>query len=167
MSIESALRFEALEYASGLPPSAANISRAAAKFGTEAASWAFTQWQLRKSASKKFSRAAAMLFTRAGLEQSTHEVIASYRASRFPSGETIGDLCCGIGGDLLSLGKRGPAVAYAIDEETAFCARHNVRVYDAQAMVKVGDVLMEPWDFDYAVSDPSRRSQRGITHADT
>src|SRR5438067_1817483 len=54
--------------------------------------------ELRSRAEAKFSRASEMYFTREGLEQSTGEAIARWRASFFPIGGTILDLCCGIGG---------------------------------------------------------------------
>ena len=38
---------------------------------------AMAQWELRQAAAAKFSRAAGMLFTRAGYEQSSSETIAS------------------------------------------------------------------------------------------
>ena len=43
---------------------------------------AMAQQELRRAAEAKFSRAAQMLFTRAGYEQSSSEPVAGYRASR-------------------------------------------------------------------------------------
>ena len=43
---------------------------------------AMAQQELRRAAAAKFSRAAQMLFTRAGYEQSSSETIARYRADR-------------------------------------------------------------------------------------
>ena len=40
------------------------------------------QQELRRAAVAKFSRAAQMLFTRAGYEQSSSETVARYRADR-------------------------------------------------------------------------------------
>src|SRR3954451_5476204 len=79
------------------------------------------QADLRRRAAEKFDQAQRMLFTPVGLEQATDEWVARYKASRFAHvgdflrnshrgvGDTplhaappttIGDLCCGIGGDL-------------------------------------------------------------------
>ena len=161
MNLDRAAYLDALEYARGLKPTATNISKAADKFGASPAGWGFLQWQLREIAAKKFTRASEMLFTRAGLEQATHEAIAAYRASRFPKGHSITDLCCGIGGDLIALGTNARAVAFEIDEETAFCASHNCAVYGADAEVRIQDVTKADWNSEYAVADPSRRSLRG------
>ena len=61
------------------------------------------QVDLRRRAAEKFTHADRMLFTARGLEQATDEVVADYKASRFPAGQRVADLCCGIGGDLIAL----------------------------------------------------------------
>src|SRR5579859_5814886 len=53
---------------------------------------AMTQQDLRRVAEAKFSRAADMLFTRAGYEQSSSETIARYRAARLRHAARIADL---------------------------------------------------------------------------
>ena len=58
----------------------------------------------------KFKRANRMFFTRQLLEQATDDQIAGYKARRWPADKRLGDLCCGIGGDLLALAERGPVV---------------------------------------------------------
>src|ERR1700744_5384114 len=77
---------------------------------------AIAQHELRLAARAKFSRASQMLFTRAGYEQSSSEMIAGPRAARLADavggmgGANIADLCCGIGGDLAALATAaGPA----------------------------------------------------------
>ena len=67
---------------------------------------AMAQRELRLAAEVKFSRAAEMLFTRAGYEQSSSEAIARYRAGRLGHASRIADLCCGIGGDLIAWRRR-------------------------------------------------------------
>src|SRR5258708_37303158 len=64
---------------------------------------ALTQQALRTAARAKFSRAEEMLFTRAGLEQASSEIMAAHSAGRYPAGALVGDLCCGI-----SRGTAGP-----------------------------------------------------------
>jgi len=64
---------------------------------------ATAQDELRVAARAKFSRAARMLFTRAGLEQASSELAAAHSARRFRPHETVADLCCGIGGNLAAL----------------------------------------------------------------
>ena len=65
------------------------------------------QAKLRIRARKKFSRPENMFFTRRGLEQSSGKLIAQYKAMRFAGLANVADICCGIGGDLIGLAKRG------------------------------------------------------------
>lgn len=88
----------------------------------------FEQVNLRKRAREKFSQADRMFFTTVGLQQATDEVVAGYKADRFPSGSEVWDLCCGIGGDLLALARRGPTVGVDRDPVAATCADANLRV---------------------------------------
>jgi hypothetical protein len=64
---------------------------------------ALTQTELRERARPKFGRADQMYFTRAGLEQASSEQTAAHRARRYAGLDRLADLCCGIGGDLVSL----------------------------------------------------------------
>lgn len=155
---------KALELAERLEPSATNIARVAKQTSHAAAAWAFTQWELRRRARTKFSNADHMLFTREALEQATHEHVAAYHASKFPKGALVADLTCGIGGDLMALASRGPAIGYELDAERAAYARHNVR----SATVIETDSLTDDWTWDYAIADPSRRvaGRRTLNHED-
>lgn len=65
------------------------------------------QAQLRIRGKKKFSHPEKMFFTRRGLEQSSGKLISQYKAMRFAGLKSVADICCGIGGDLIGLGKRG------------------------------------------------------------
>jgi THUMP domain-containing protein len=64
---------------------------------------ALTQQAMRAAARDKFSQAAVMLFTRAGLEQASSELTARHSAARFAGARVVADLCCGIGGNLVAL----------------------------------------------------------------
>jgi len=89
------------------------------------------QIDLRERARAKFSRPEKMFFTRKLLEQSTDDQIASHKASRFPSGQPIADLCCGIGGDTLALLGRGPCLAVDRDPVAMLLVEANCRALDA------------------------------------
>lgn len=70
------------------------------------------QYALRLRARSKFGELAGrMLFTRRLLEQSSGLSVASYKAGRLartrPAGESVADLCCGLGGDALALAAAG------------------------------------------------------------
>jgi hypothetical protein len=86
---------------------------------------------LRQKARKKFPFANRMLFTERGLQQATDFETATYKAGRFGEGERLADICCGIGGDLLALGRRGDVVGYDADEPTAIFADANCRALAA------------------------------------
>jgi hypothetical protein len=122
---------------------------------------ALTQRALREAARAKFSRAAQMLFTRDGLEQASSEVTGSHAAARFPAGWPVADLCCGIGGNLITLGGRRRVLAVDKDPASLAFARHNAGVYgaaDGLAVVcaDVREVVMS--GLDAAFIDPARRA---------
>ena len=86
------------------------------------------QVELRRRAAAKFPQAERMYFTPTGLEQATDHWVAAYKATRFAPGEAVADLCCGIGGDLMALAARGPALGVDRDPWTALVAEANLRV---------------------------------------
>ena len=133
---------------------------------------AMAQRELRLAAEAKFSRAAQMLFTRAGYEQSSSEAIAEYRAGRLSRASRVADLCCGIGGDLIALAAASPAVTEVLavdrDEIHARLALHNAAVYGRAEHVTavVADVRDVPLaGVDAVFIDPARRSGAGTASA--
>jgi hypothetical protein len=92
----------------------------------ERARLVFELVELRRRASAKFTEADRMFFTRLGLEQASDEWVAAYKAARFPAGAPVADLCCGIGGDLLALARRGSVVGVDRDPMVAHFANANV-----------------------------------------
>ncbi|MGD0702252.1 MAG: class I SAM-dependent methyltransferase [Trebonia sp.] len=129
---------------------------------------ATAQHELRLAARAKFSRAADMLFTRSGYEQSSSEPIARYRAARFGEARRVADLCCGIGGDLLALAPGREALAVDRDEVHARLAVHNAAVYGETGNVRalVADVRdVDLSGLDAIFIDPARRSGPGTASA--
>jgi SAM-dependent methyltransferase len=114
---------------------------------------------LRRKAANKFARADLMYFTREALEQSSGETISTYRAGRFAQFGLVGDLCCGIGGDLIGLAGVANVVALDIDPLRLAMAGENVRAYERWERVKLrcDDVRMPP-PLDAAFLDPDRRA---------
>jgi SAM-dependent methyltransferase len=153
----TALHFEALARAKGLPMHPNAIEKVARQTSTEAARWAFGQWELRARAANKFAQAREMLFDRDGLEMASHERVAAYHAGLFPKGELVMDLCCGIGSDLIALAKRGPVIGFELDPVRLRYAQHNLRVHEAEAELRLKDALQEEWA-GYVFADPARRS---------
>ncbi len=87
------------------------------------------QAQLRLRGLRKFPRAESMFFTGRSLEQSSSALIADYKALRFAGCENVADICCGVGGDLLSLARRANRVT-GVDRDpiAALFAQNNAAV---------------------------------------
>lgn len=118
------------------------------------------QAELRQRAQEKFSHAKRLFFTRQSLEQATEEPIALYKAERFLANEPVGDLCCGIGGDLMSLAARGPASGVDLDPGVAIFAAANCRVLGINDVTLVAEDIrkVDVEAFGAWHLDPDRRS---------
>lgn len=157
---------------SRLPTEANGLVRLAsqlrAKLGVVRSHLLLEQIELRQRGREKFTRAAEMFFTRVGLEQSTDEVVARYKAGRFPDGVPLADLCCGIGGDLMALAERGPVVGVDANPAVALLAEANCRhlVSMTAVAVQTNDVEhfelagIEAWHIDPDRRPKGRRTTR-------
>jgi hypothetical protein len=138
-------------------------SRLRKSLSTAQAHLVLEQGELRRRAKEKFAAAERMFFTPRGLEQATDEIVAAYKANRMPEG-CVADLCCGMGGDLLGLARRGPVLAIDRDPITVCLAEANCRacgfaVADHPvARILTCDALAAPLDSCLAAHlDPDRR----------
>lgn len=132
------------------------------------------QAQLRIRARKKFGCANSMFFTRRGLEQATSETIAKYKAKRFANLQSVADICCGIGGDLISLADRGDdstlqhTVGVDQDEHTCLFAEKNIEVHGRQnSTVEIRQIdfaNFDAADCDGIHIDPDRRMKARTVH---
>ena len=155
-----------LSYAAGLPADRlTRISRLRKRVSPEQAALLVEMLELRKRAEGRFYTPADMLLTPQGIEQSTGQRIARYRAHCFPADAPVLDCCCGLGGDALAMYKAGHRVIAADrDEVTAFCAAYNCR--DAEVNVLCTDVTalnlprIARGGVTAAFFDPSRRVSR-------
>jgi len=131
------------------------------------------QAQLRIRARRKFADADTMFFTGRSLEQSTSSLIATYKAKRFADANKVADICCGIGGDLISLAQRSDGS----DFETVGVERDPVPACFAAANLtatgcehaRVETTSFEEFDlasFDAVHLDPDRRAKGRTTTAD-
>ncbi|HQF71792.1 MAG TPA: SAM-dependent methyltransferase [Promineifilum sp.] len=146
-------------------------ARLRAQLGPERGRAALDTALLRQRAARKFSRAAAMVFTRDGLEQATAEPIAAHRAARFAAAgvTTVADLGCGIGGDALALAGAGAAVL-AIDRDRLrlLMAAANAAVYDVAgrlALAQADLLTLPPARVEAFFFDPARRAGGGPREA--
>ncbi len=112
-----------LEQATHATPS--DLRRIRNRVGMEQARWLMEFAAVLPKAQEKFGL-GLWLGTRRSVQQSTDLVTASYKASRFPRGAEIYDICCGIGGDARALRQRGPVVAIDNDAAIAVMAAANL-----------------------------------------
>ncbi len=146
---------------SPLPPAAIRSLRQ--KIGNNRTHLVLEQLELRRRARPKFSQAQRMFFSERLLEQSTEDLIADYKARRFPAGARIADLCTGIGGDLMGLARRGWTVAIDRNPLAIRLARANC---EAVGVAAAGFVMADATQtnlsrFDAWHIDPDRRSGGG------
>ena len=130
------------------------------------------QAQLRIRGRRKFDQADSMFFTGKSLEQSTSSLLATYKARRFVDCWRVADLCCGIGGDLISLAQRkGPnaeTVGVERDPVPAGFAAANLRAFKLQD-ARVANGSFEDFNlesFDAVHIDPDRRAKGRTTTGD-
>ncbi|WP_410785690.1 THUMP-like domain-containing protein [Kribbella sp. C-35] len=124
---------------------------------------AVTQAALRHRAVAKFGPdAERMYFTPDGLEQATRTTVSTHRAARVALSQidTMVDLGCGIGGDLIVMARAGMLVTgVERDPETAAVARANLAAFDLPGEVLVGDAeTTDLTSYDMVFADPARRS---------
>lgn len=130
---------------------------------------ALTQAVLRRRAVAKFlpADAARMYFTPDGLEQATRQRVAAHRAARLRAAgaESLIDLGCGIGGDLVATARAGLTVAGVdLDPVRALLAAANLDALGLGGVARSGDATtLDTSPFDVAFADPGRRSGRGRT----
>lgn len=128
----------------------------------ELVSAVLTQSRLRTKAEFKFGEFAwQMLFTQAGLEQSTRLNVAARHARRFVEAGAghVADLGCGLGADSMALAAMDITVtAIELDEATAACATVNLIPF-SHATVVHSDAMAVPLEgIDGIWLDPARRT---------
>ena len=129
---------------------------------------ALTQAELRRRAVAKFGElAAGMYFTPDGLEQATRLSVSTHRVGRLQAAvtQTVIDLGCGIGGDLVAFARAGVlAAGVDLDPVRVAVAEANLAALGLAGAVQVADATrVDTSGFEVAFADPSRRSGRGRT----
>ena len=157
----------AAELADGDPLTAASALRSHGVDPGLAAA-ALTQATLRRRGTAKFGAdAAAMLFTRAGLEQATRSTVAARRAARLAASGagSVADLGCGVGSDAIAFARAGLRV-YAVDADplTAAVATANADALGLADRITVSTMDATAVDLarvDAVFCDPARRTTTG------
>ncbi len=127
---------------------------------------ALTQADLRRRAEAKLGPdAARMYFTPEGLEQATRASVSAHRAARAAAArlDSVVDLGCGIGGDLVAFARAGLTAAGVDHDPVRVAVAHaNLEALGLGGAVEVGDVTtMDTSPFALAFADPARRRPRG------
>jgi SAM-dependent methyltransferase len=155
----------AAEELAGADPLVAAQTLRARGVPPDLAAAALTQALLRRRAVAKFGpAAAAMFFTRPGLEQATRSVVADRRAARLAAAgvRTLADLGCGIGADALAAARAGITV-YAVeaDQLTAAVAEANAAALglaDRVRVTRADATTVDVTGVDAVFCDPARRT---------
>lgn len=152
------------------PAESLSVSKKLRKgFPPEIVAAALTLHDLRRHACSKFDRTAEMYFTREGLEQSTSERIAVWRAKRYAGMKVVADLCCGIGGDLIALAQLPGLerlIAADLDPDHLAMAIANAHIHAPELAIdgRWEDVrTVDLTGIDGLFIDPARRNERGRT----
>lgn len=121
-----------------------------------------TQSRLRTKAEGKFGEfARQMIFTPAGLEQSTRLPVAARHAERFLKAgiNHVADLGCGLGADSMALASLDIRVtAVEQDETTAACATMNLIPFPNATVVHADATTLSLEGIDGVWLDPARRT---------
>ena len=172
--LRALLTADGLRLLDGMPPvsTSADVAREvnrlrAAGHSPDLVSAVVSQARLRTRGAEKFGPLAArMLFTRAGLEQSTRLAVAALHAGRFRDAglARIADLGSGIGGDALGFAGLGlDVLAVDADEVTAAIAAYNLAPFGQAVEVRHAraedvDVSTGGSGIDGVWLDPARRT---------
>lgn len=127
---------------------------------------ALTQVELRVRAVSKFGPdAMSMYFTSEGLEQATRQRVAAHQAARvaIAGPESVVDLGCGIGADLIAFARAGLTTAgVELDPVRAAVAEANLAALGLPGAVATADATRVGLaGFGLVFADPARRGPRG------
>lgn len=137
----------------GERPSPADIQRLRRDFPDEPVTQALELTAAREAGERKFPNASSLICDRQGMEQATSRLVADWKARRFGNASVL-DLCSGIGGDAMSLARRGETVGVDHSEVRAFMCGHNAGI-----SVRTDDVTATAIDAPLVHIDPARREE--------
>lgn len=110
---------------------------------------------------KKFRTEAFLACDRLALEQSTAADIGIYKARLFPEGESIDDLCCGMGGDSFFLSKNSTVRGYDLSPDRTAMYRFNTKAMGHEREAVLSDVRTVSSRGSLFTVDPARREKVG------
>ena len=135
-------------------PDPATIERLRARFPGQPIAQAIQLVRARRRAGVKFPDAERLWCDRQGVEQASSRQVAEHKARRFGDRAVL-DLCCGIGGDAMSLASRGPTIGVDLDPVRAWMCQRNAGIE-----VRCEDILATGIDHPLLHIDPARRDEQ-------
>lgn len=116
----------------GNAPQLSVIEKLRKQFGREMTESAIRINTSRQKALGKFSQSAELWLDVVRVEQATHQQVSIHKSQRFQN-KMVADLCCGVGGDSLSLAKTASAlIALDKDYDTLRRLEYNLKVTSAR-----------------------------------
>ncbi|MBX3358298.1 MAG: hypothetical protein KF745_07705 [Phycisphaeraceae bacterium] len=139
----------------------AGVARLRREFDADLVRCALELAEARRRAASKFGdRARKLVADRPGVEMASSRLAAGHKAARFAAlspRASLADLCCGIGGDAMSLADAGlDVLGVDIDPARAWMAGVNAPCRSVAA-----DVTSAAWTTDFFHIDPARRTADG------
>ncbi|MCH2160488.1 MAG: hypothetical protein MK085_01305 [Phycisphaerales bacterium] len=131
----------------------AAIARLREQFPGQPVAEAIQLVQARDRARVKFPGADRLWCDRQGVEQASSRLVADYKARRFGDLPVL-DLCCGIGGDAMSLARRGATTGVDLDPVRAWMCGRNAGID-----VRSEDIRDTDLDHPLLHIDPARRDE--------
>jgi hypothetical protein len=141
-------------------PLPADIARWRKQAGAPIVAAAIRIASARARARSKFSRADQVWPDPVGVEQSTSEAVARYKATRFDCPLVV-DLCAGIGGDSLALAERAGVLSVDLDDGMCRRLAWNAAVYQVADRVQPCRARAESFTIPQGAwvhIDPDRRA---------
>ncbi len=137
------------------------LTRLRSELSGEQAALVLEQSRLRvRAAADGWPAAHRLVFSREGLEQSTHPAVARWHASGV--GGRVADICCGIGCDSLAFAGAGCVVTgFDRDESRLAIARHNAEILGLEVEFRQADARVAEIVAGVAFFDPGRRTETG------
>lgn len=133
------------------------------EFPDELVRMGMTLVSCRRKASVKYADAPRLWFDRVGMEQGTHEAIATHKSQRFHG--TVWDLCSGIGADSAAIARTCEVVGVDLNPANALRASWNAAVWGSKPNFVIADAGNIPIGNELVHIDPDRRqsgSKRGV-----
>ncbi len=120
-----------------IKPGPSFLARWRQKASAEVVAAAIRLTESRRKGRIKFERADQMWLDPRGVEQATAEPVGRHKAIRFRDSGVVVDLCCGLGGDTITLGAEAKQViAVDLDGASVARARWNSGVYEVENRVQ-------------------------------